>query len=79
MYQKILVPLDGSELAECVLPPVEKLAQGCRTKEIILLRVCEPLSVLADYPASMPLSWEEHAKRVTEYAHQQCSIYLGDV
>ncbi len=27
MYQKILVPLDGSKLAECVLPHVEELAK----------------------------------------------------
>ena len=26
MYQKIMVPLDGSELAECVLPHVATLA-----------------------------------------------------
>ncbi len=30
MYQKIMVPLDGSELAECVLPHVEAITSGCR-------------------------------------------------
>ena len=79
MYEKILVPLDGSELAECVLPHVEKLAKGCGSKEIVLFRVCEPLSVLADYPASMPVSWEEHNKQITHFGQQQCSLYLGDV
>lgn len=79
MYQKILVPLDGSEMAESVLPHVQMLAEGCRTKEIVLLRICEPLSVLADYPASMPLTWEEHAKQITAYTQQQCSLYLGDI
>lgn len=29
MYRKILVPLDGSRLAECVLHYVEALARGC--------------------------------------------------
>jgi nucleotide-binding universal stress UspA family protein len=28
MYKKILVPLDGSELAECVLPHIETIMQG---------------------------------------------------
>ncbi len=28
MYEKILVPLDGSELAECVLPHVENIIRG---------------------------------------------------
>ncbi len=29
MYRKILVPLDGSDVAEEVLPEVAKLARGC--------------------------------------------------
>ena len=37
-----MVPLDGSELAECVLPHVEAIAKGCKIKELILLRVVEP-------------------------------------
>lgn len=38
MYQKILVPLDGSPLAEQVLPYVEGVAK-CMNSELILLRV----------------------------------------
>jgi nucleotide-binding universal stress UspA family protein len=41
MYKKILVPLDGSKLAECALPHVEKLAEGCDTEEVILVSVTE--------------------------------------
>jgi nucleotide-binding universal stress UspA family protein len=41
MYKKILVPLDGSELAECVLPHVEEVAKGCNTEEVILISVTE--------------------------------------
>jgi nucleotide-binding universal stress UspA family protein len=43
MYNKILVPLDGSELAECVLPHVESIAKGCKTTSIIFIRVVEPV------------------------------------
>ncbi len=43
MYQKILVPLDGSELAECVLPYVEELAKGCNVEEVILVSITEPV------------------------------------
>ncbi|MFC1869991.1 universal stress protein [Chloroflexota bacterium] len=43
MYQKILVPLDGSELAECVLPHVEGVVKGCQAKEVIFVRVAEPV------------------------------------
>jgi nucleotide-binding universal stress UspA family protein len=42
MYQKILVPLDGSELAECVLPHVKDLVAGCNIGEVVLLQVVEP-------------------------------------
>jgi len=41
MYKKILVPLDGSKLAECALPHVEALAKGCETEEVILVSVTE--------------------------------------
>ncbi len=41
MYQKILVPLDGSKLAECAIPYAEELARGCSTEEIILISVTE--------------------------------------
>jgi nucleotide-binding universal stress UspA family protein len=41
MYEKILVPLDGSKLAECALPYAEALAQGCHTGEVMLVSVTE--------------------------------------
>ncbi|MFC1964355.1 universal stress protein [Chloroflexota bacterium] len=47
MYQKILVPLDGSELAECVLPHVEAITKGCGVKEVTFLRVVEPFYIPA--------------------------------
>lgn len=40
MYKTILVPLDGSELAEAVLPHVESLATLCGSR-VILLQVIE--------------------------------------
>ncbi|GAB4556988.1 MAG: universal stress protein [Haliangiales bacterium] len=47
MYKRILVPLDGSQRAECVLPHVEALGRhrpekGQRQPTIILLRIVEP-------------------------------------
>ena len=39
MYQSILVPLDGSELAETVLPHLRTIAQGCQTKDVQILQV----------------------------------------
>ena len=41
MYKKILVPLDGSKLAECAIPYAEALAKGCETEEVTLVSVTE--------------------------------------
>jgi nucleotide-binding universal stress UspA family protein len=79
LYKKILVPLDGSKLAECVLPHVEKLAESGVAKEIILLRVCESPSIIADYPESKGKTWEKHVERMTANAQQSCSLYINDV
>jgi|WetSurMetagenome_2_1015567.scaffolds.fasta_scaffold382779_1 nucleotide-binding universal stress UspA family protein len=43
MYTRILVPLDGSKLAECVLPHVEAIASGCGTQQVILISVTEKI------------------------------------
>ena len=42
MYKKILVPLDGSKLAECALAHVKTIAAGCHVSEVVILRVVEP-------------------------------------
>ncbi len=44
MFQKILIPLDGSKLAECALPYAEELAKGCNTEEIVLVSVTERIT-----------------------------------
>ncbi|MBN1862453.1 MAG: universal stress protein [Dehalococcoidales bacterium] len=50
----ILVPLDGSELAEEVLPHVAALAKqrGVAPLEVVLLGVYEPVAALGYYPPS---------------------------
>jgi len=45
MYKKIVVPLDGSELAECVFPHLETIVKGCQSPEVIVVRTVEPLTV----------------------------------
>jgi nucleotide-binding universal stress UspA family protein len=45
MYKKVLVPLDGSKLAECVLPHVEALAQGCLVGAVKFVQVYAPLQI----------------------------------
>ena len=41
MFEKILAPMDGSKLAEQVIPHVGELAQAFNS-EVILISVCEP-------------------------------------
>ena len=51
MIKKILVPLDGSKLAEKALPYAEELAAKLGA-ELILTWVLHPLVVMSDYGAS---------------------------
>ncbi|MCE9644968.1 MAG: universal stress protein [Chloroflexi bacterium] len=51
MYKKILVPLDGSELAEAVLPHAQALAKA-EGAEIVIMRV--PVTPNLEYLARSP-------------------------
>jgi nucleotide-binding universal stress UspA family protein len=51
MYKKILVPLDGSKLAEGILPHVEQLAKNYQST-VILMQVIELMPIVA--PAGQP-------------------------
>jgi nucleotide-binding universal stress UspA family protein len=74
MYQRILVPLDGSKRAETILPYVEDMAL-VRNSAIILLQVIEPGATMVTpydmvpyYDADLAQQWVEEAKQ-----------YLGSV
>ena len=77
--RKMLVLLDGSKLAESVLPHVEALAKqrGTELINVILLRVLEEPYVNADYPeASMDLTWDQHVRRIREHFKRDAQEYL---
>jgi nucleotide-binding universal stress UspA family protein len=71
----LLVPLDGSELAETVLPHVESLAKQREkeTMKIVILRVAEDPFITADYPFT---DWQEHVNRIKEHFKQGAETYL---
>lgn len=49
MYKKVLVPLDGSKLAECALKEVRLLAQkGCIGEVVVLTAVDYPSALLGE-------------------------------
>jgi nucleotide-binding universal stress UspA family protein len=43
MYNKVVIPLDGSKLAETALPHLEEIAKACNIPEILLVSVTEPI------------------------------------
>lgn len=59
MYEVIMVPLDGSELAECVLPHVEGLVKGGQVQRVILSQVITPLFPHAGYTEIDPKQIKE--------------------
>ncbi len=84
MYKKILVPLDGSDLAECVLPHVENLAKGGGVQEVTFLRVVEPVTYMpGDWSGSgdtIAFSWKyieainsENKREAEKYLEQLVS------
>jgi nucleotide-binding universal stress UspA family protein len=73
MYKKILVPLDGSKLAECVLPHVQTLVQGCQVRDVVFMRVVEPIKPVVS--ADGMLSPQE-AERITASMASDAEVYL---
>jgi nucleotide-binding universal stress UspA family protein len=45
MYKKIMLPLDGSKLAECVLPHLDFIVRGCEESSVFLVRVAVPAHI----------------------------------
>ena len=83
MYKKIIVPLDGSELAECVLPHVENIAKGCESTEIIFLYVIIPVENLYNFTYSAREKATEYLEPKVKMAQDkglnvQYRILVGD-
>ena len=83
MYTNIMVPLDGSELAECVLPHVEGFIAECRVKSIVLVRVVEPAPTKFDDTASLSATSREllveSIRKIEEKRRSAALDYLNRV
>jgi nucleotide-binding universal stress UspA family protein len=66
MINHILIPLDGSTLAECVLPHVVTIARGANAS-ITLLHVLELPHAITDKQAVDPLEWHLRKQEAEEY------------
>jgi len=60
MYKNIMVPLDGSKIAECVIPHVDAFVTDCQVEKIIFVRVIEPI----------PTSYSEISTTVNPKAYE---------
>ncbi len=79
MYQKILVPLDGSKLAECALPYVEELAKGCATEEVILVSVTERVQGYRVFDDSTQLRGQRLVREAVGKKQEQAQRYLDKI
>jgi nucleotide-binding universal stress UspA family protein len=80
MYKKVLVPLDGSELAECVLPHVEVIANGCQIVDIVFVRALEPFQMPHSVPGRGEFAFsEKDMKRMTEQRKAAAEDYLNNI
>ena len=76
MYQKVLVPLDGSKLAECVVEHVKSIATGCQVPTVVLLQVVEPIGLRGYLPRGMA---EDTYRDAKETAEIQAKNYLNEM
>lgn len=69
MINHILVPLDGSTLAECVLPHVVAIAPMSHAR-VTLVHVMEPLQNERGSPAVDPVEWHLQKQNSEKYLEQ---------
>lgn len=78
MYKKIMVPLDGSKLAECVFTHLETMVKGCEATEVIIVQAVEPFSI----PYGMEVGHFSSLEQVKEFeTHQKTEAekYLQEI
>lgn len=75
MYKRILVPMDGSPLAEEVLPHVKPLAQAFDTEVVLLQVIVEPAEAFAvrSSPLSQPKSVRKIQTQTKTYLKKVCA------
>jgi nucleotide-binding universal stress UspA family protein len=75
MFNKILVPLDGSKLAECVFSYVEDIAK-MRSSIVELITVYEPFEMP---PHGGMVFDEEDEKEYNEYGKKKTETYIRKI
>lgn len=70
MYNTVLVPLDGSERAETILPHVQDIARNHKSKIVFLGVLEHPQTIVAPDGIYIP------SEQVLEEHHQEMETYL---
>jgi nucleotide-binding universal stress UspA family protein len=80
-FNNILAPLDGSGLAECILPHVREIALGYNSSSIIFLRVVEPFfhPIPGESDDGGHVFTEEKVKDIEYRNRGSAEKYLGEV
>jgi nucleotide-binding universal stress UspA family protein len=76
MFDSILVPLDGSQLAECVIPHVFAVAQS-NNSEITLLRIMEKGNTDTSAQLFDLLNWQINKKKAILYLEKMKARFQG--
>lgn len=74
--RKILVPLDGSQFAEGVVPYVEGLTKGM-DNEVILIRIIEPVQIPDVVRYTAGFDEKRYEKELTARAEREAKRYLS--
>ena len=75
-----MVPLDGSDLAECVLPHVEAVITGFDSKQIVLVRVVNPVRLPVSVPAAGEFGFtEKDRQQLAENRKKTAGEYLEKI
>jgi len=75
MYKRIAVPLDGSPVAECVIPHIETLATAGKS-EVQLISVVEPIEIPTR--GKIALS-EDDLKQMHQEMEKNARTYLDEI
>jgi nucleotide-binding universal stress UspA family protein len=79
VLKSVIVPLDGSELAENVLPAVVELAKALQL-EILLLRAYQiPINTYAGMEAYYPVNYEEISGALRDEAQSYLESKVGEL
>ncbi len=76
MYKNILAPLDGSKLAECVLPHVEGLVRGCQVSRVIFVQVVEHFRHPPGGHLALP---DEQVREIAAKHRAEAQAYLNNI